>query len=117
MPPVISEYDSSWTTLFIIVIQNFISAHPFWSFADYILFDFAEVLEVLVKSGRQLEAVNLAYAFELTDKFDPVSLLKAYLKDARKGSQFKAGNASPIVQVWIFLTKILCFQAALSRNN
>ncbi|XXG62081.1 hypothetical protein AAC387_Pa05g0521 [Persea americana] len=57
-----------------------------------------EVVEVLVNSGRQLEAINLAYAFELTDKFDPVSLLKAYLKEARKGSQVKAGNASPVAQ-------------------
>ncbi|RWR96713.1 FRIGIDA-like protein 3 [Cinnamomum micranthum f. kanehirae] len=41
------------------------------------------VVEVLVNSGRQLEAFNLVYAFELTEQFDPVSLLKAYL-EARK---------------------------------
>lgn len=87
--------------LFIIVMHNFVSVHPFWPFADYfyIMFNFTEVVEVLVNSGRQLEAINLAYAFELTDKFDLVSLLKAYLKEARKGSQVNAGNASPVAQV------------------
>lgn len=56
------------------------------------------VVELLVNSGRQLEAINLAYAFELTDQFDPVLLLKAYLKDARKCSQVKAGNTGPTAQ-------------------
>lgn len=58
------------------------------------------VIEVLVNSGRQMEAINLAYAFELTEQFDPVSLLKAYLKDAKKASQVKGGNMSPGSQVW-----------------
>lgn len=75
------------------------------------MFNFTEVVEVLVNSGRQLEAINLAYAFELTDKFDPVSLLKAYLKEARKGSQVKAGNASPVAQVRIFYTEMLSFSS------
>ena len=41
---------------------------------------FAGVVEGLVISGRQIEGVNLAYAFELTDRFSPVPLLKAYLR-------------------------------------
>ncbi|XP_010930297.1 FRIGIDA-like protein 3 [Elaeis guineensis] len=53
------------------------------------------VIEVLLNSGRQIEAVNLAYAFELTEQYAPVPLLKAYLKEARKVSQIKAGNMSP----------------------
>lgn len=57
------------------------------------------VIEVLINSGRQMEAINLAYAFELTEQFDPVSLLKAYLKDAKKASQVKGGNMSPGSQV------------------
>lgn len=57
------------------------------------------VIEVLVNSGRQIDAVNLAYAFELIEKFSPVPLLKSYLKDARKSSSpVKSGNASPTAQ-------------------
>eukprot|EP00268_Persea_americana_P045847 TRINITY_DN469_c0_g1_i1.p1 TRINITY_DN469_c0_g1~~TRINITY_DN469_c0_g1_i1.p1 ORF type:complete len:544 (-),score=139.84 TRINITY_DN469_c0_g1_i1:245-1876(-) len=56
------------------------------------------VIEVLINSGRQMEAINLAYAFELTEQFYPVSLLKAYLKDAKKASQVKGGNMSPSSQ-------------------
>ncbi|CAN1235990.1 FRIGIDA-like protein 3 [Linum grandiflorum] len=44
------------------------------------------VIEVLVNSGRQIDAVNLAFAFELTDQFSPVPLLKSYLKDAKRSS-------------------------------
>ncbi|XP_009342382.1 FRIGIDA-like protein 3 [Pyrus x bretschneideri] len=56
------------------------------------------VIEVLVNSGRQIDAVNLAFAFELTEKFSPVPLLKSYLKEARKTSPVKSGNASPTAQ-------------------
>eukprot|EP00258_Populus_trichocarpa_P016623 XP_006375598.2 FRIGIDA-like protein 3 [Populus trichocarpa] len=55
------------------------------------------VIEVLVNSGRQIDAVNLAFAFDLTEQFSPVTLLKSYLKEARKvSSSVKPGNASPI---------------------
>lgn len=51
---------------------------------------------MLISNGRHIDAVNLAFAFELTDKFSPVSLLKSYLNEASKGSSpVKSGNASP----------------------
>lgn len=54
------------------------------------------MIEVLVNSGRQIDAVNLAFAFELTEQFSPVPLLKSYLKEARKmSSTVKPGNTSP----------------------
>ncbi|KAL0417957.1 UNVERIFIED_CONTAM: FRIGIDA-like protein 3 [Sesamum radiatum] len=54
------------------------------------------VIDVLVKSGRQIDAVNLAFAFELTDQFSPISLLKSYLSEAKKvQSAAKPGNTSP----------------------
>ncbi|KAJ0253939.1 FRIGIDA-like protein 3 [Hirschfeldia incana] len=57
------------------------------------------VIEVLLKSGKQIDAVNLAFAFELTKQFPPVELLKSYLADAtRSSSQGRPGNASPAVQ-------------------
>ncbi|CAL1393074.1 unnamed protein product [Linum trigynum] len=57
------------------------------------------VIEVLVNSGRQIDSVNLAFAFELTDQFLPVPLLKSYLKDAKRSSPpAKPGNAASPVQ-------------------
>ncbi|KAA8543588.1 hypothetical protein F0562_021666 [Nyssa sinensis] len=57
------------------------------------------VINVLVNNGRQIDAVNLAFAFELTEQFSPVSLLKSYLAEARKVSlPVKSGNTSPTVQ-------------------
>nr|XP_016492636.1 PREDICTED: FRIGIDA-like protein 3 [Nicotiana tabacum]XP_016492641.1 PREDICTED: FRIGIDA-like protein 3 [Nicotiana tabacum] len=57
------------------------------------------VINVLVSNGRHIDAVNLAFAFELTDQFSPVSLLKSYLNEASKvSSPVKSGNASPTPQ-------------------
>ncbi|KAJ7961718.1 FRIGIDA-like protein [Quillaja saponaria] len=57
------------------------------------------VIEVLVNSGRQIDAVNLAFAFDLTEKFSPVPLLKSYLRDATKAaSPVKNVNSSPTAE-------------------
>ncbi|XP_076902392.1 FRIGIDA-like protein 3 [Bidens hawaiensis] len=57
------------------------------------------VIEVLVNNGRHIDAVNLAFAFELTEQFSPVVLLKSYLAEAViVPSTVKAGNASPTAQ-------------------
>ncbi|KAF8105654.1 hypothetical protein N665_0157s0220 [Sinapis alba] len=57
------------------------------------------VIEVLLNSGKQIDAVNLAFAFELTEQFSPVKLLKSYLTDARSSSpEGRPGNASPAAQ-------------------
>ncbi|XP_073058028.1 FRIGIDA-like protein 3 [Primulina eburnea] len=54
------------------------------------------VIDVLVKNGRQIDAVNLAFAFELTNQFSPISLLKSYLSEVKKVSAAaKPGNMSP----------------------
>eukprot|EP01018_Ginkgo_biloba_P035041 Gb_33604 [translate_table: standard] len=59
-----------------------------------------DVVETLVSGGKQIEAVNFAHAFGLTEKFPPVPLLKEYLKDAKKASQasLKSGNNSTAAQ-------------------
>ncbi|MBA0733033.1 hypothetical protein Gogos_017085 [Gossypium gossypioides] len=58
------------------------------------------VIEVLVNNGRQIDAVNLAFAFDLTVQFLPVPLLRAYLKEARKASSpVKPGNSSSTAQI------------------
>lgn len=57
------------------------------------------VITVLVNNGRHIDAVNLAFAFELTEQFPPVSLLKSYLIESNKvSSPVKSGNSSPTVQ-------------------
>ncbi|KAF6164600.1 hypothetical protein GIB67_032828 [Kingdonia uniflora] len=57
------------------------------------------VIGILVNSGRYLDAINMAYAFELTEQFSPVPLLKSYLKEARKtSSPVKSGNTAPTAQ-------------------
>ncbi|XP_018483439.1 FRIGIDA-like protein 3 isoform X2 [Raphanus sativus] len=57
------------------------------------------VIEVLLNSGKQIDAVNLAFAFELTEQFPPVELLKSYLTDARRSSpEGRPGNGSPATQ-------------------
>lgn len=66
------------------------------------------VIGVLVDSGRPIDAINLAYAFELTDQFEPVQLLKAYLKEVKSMSTVKNGKVHPGLQV-IFFTSILDF--------
>ncbi|OIW01065.1 hypothetical protein TanjilG_14248 [Lupinus angustifolius] len=57
------------------------------------------VIKVLVDSGRHIDAVNLAFAFDLTEQFSPVPLLKSYLDDARKFSHVKSVNSSPTAQI------------------
>ncbi|RAL43381.1 hypothetical protein DM860_012522 [Cuscuta australis] len=52
------------------------------------------VINVLVNNGRHIDAINLAYAFEVTEQFPPISLLKSYLNEASKASPSKCGNAS-----------------------
>lgn len=60
---------------------------------------------MLVNSGRQIDAVNLAFAFELTELFSPVPLLKSYLKEAKKtSSPVKPGNTPPSAEVHFLLS-------------
>ena len=66
------------------------------SFKLFLHINSAGVIEVLVNSGRQIDAVNLAFAFDLMEQFSPVPLLKSYLKEARKVAlPGKPGSASP----------------------
>ncbi|XP_043693472.1 FRIGIDA-like protein 4a isoform X1 [Telopea speciosissima] len=46
----------------------------------------AEMIKELINKGQQVDAVHFTYEVGLTDKFPPVPLLKAYLKDSRKAA-------------------------------
>ncbi|KAH9626923.1 hypothetical protein KSS87_014984 [Heliosperma pusillum] len=53
------------------------------------------VIEVLINGGRQIDAVNLAFQFDLTEKFPPVPLLQSHLNEAKKvASPAKPGSVS-----------------------
>ncbi|XP_047315365.1 FRIGIDA-like protein 4a [Impatiens glandulifera] len=60
-----------------------------------------EMIEELIGRGQQVDAVHFSYEVGLVDKFPPVPLLKAFLKDAKKtaGSILEdlnnSGRASP----------------------
>ncbi|KAK9097212.1 hypothetical protein Sjap_022709 [Stephania japonica] len=51
------------------------------------------IVEALINSGKQVEAVHFIQAFNLAEIFPPVPLLKTYLKDLRRNTQGKPGNA------------------------
>ena len=70
----------------------------------------AGVIEVLLNSGRHIDAVNLAFAFGLAEQFPPVELLKSYLTEAkRSSSQGRPDNTSPAVQASVPLLKTNAF--------
>ncbi|MED6176185.1 hypothetical protein PIB30_085679 [Stylosanthes scabra] len=72
------------------------------------------VIEVLVNSGRQIDAVNLAFAFNLTEQFSPTDLLKSYLKDAKKAaSPVKCVNSSPTAQIEVNERELVSLRAVI----
>ncbi|XP_010656337.1 FRIGIDA-like protein 4a isoform X1 [Vitis riparia] len=57
---------------------------------------FTDIIDELVKSGKEIEAVYFASESGLTERFSPVSLLKSYLHNSRKNATtiLKNGNYS-----------------------
>ncbi|KAL6330871.1 hypothetical protein AAG906_009299 [Vitis piasezkii] len=55
-----------------------------------------DIIDELVKSGKEIEAVYFASESGLTERFSPVSLLKSYLHNSRKNATtiLKNGNYS-----------------------
>ncbi|EFJ12826.1 hypothetical protein SELMODRAFT_123480 [Selaginella moellendorffii] len=51
-----------------------------------------EIVDHLAADGKQIEALAFAHAFDMMDRLEPVSLLKTYLKDARRNVHNKPGN-------------------------
>ncbi|KAF8393343.1 hypothetical protein HHK36_021586 [Tetracentron sinense] len=50
------------------------------------LFSWTDLIDELVKSGKEIEAVYFASECGLTERFPPVSLLKNYLRNSRKNA-------------------------------
>lgn len=64
-------------------------------------FFITDVVDRLAKEGKQIEALSFAHAFGIMDRVQPIPLLKAYLKEARRTAQsiLKTGNSSAAAQV------------------
>ncbi|CAI8608300.1 unnamed protein product [Vicia faba] len=72
------------------------------------------VIEVLVNSGRQIDAVNLAFAFDLIEQFSPIPLLKSYLNDAKKTSTpVKSVNSSSTAQIEVNERELFALKAII----
>ena len=71
------------------------------------------MIEELISKGQQLDAVHFTYEVGLVDKFPPVPLLKAFLRDAKKAASSiledpnNAGRAA--VQLVLHFTLILFY--------
>eukprot|EP00268_Persea_americana_P015260 TRINITY_DN16972_c0_g2_i2.p2 TRINITY_DN16972_c0_g2~~TRINITY_DN16972_c0_g2_i2.p2 ORF type:complete len:114 (+),score=9.66 TRINITY_DN16972_c0_g2_i2:885-1226(+) len=87
------------TAILKILAVFFISMVAF-SFCDLLtlsrLLLVTDLIKKLINKSKQLDAVKFIYAFELVDKFPPVPLLNAYLKEAQRMAQVvrKRGNNS-----------------------
>lgn len=70
-----------------------------------LLWFFADLIQKLISKGKQLLAIKFVFEFMLTEKFPPVPLLKAYLKDVKNLAKKvrKDGNESRMALV------IFCF--------
>ncbi|CAL0314388.1 unnamed protein product [Lupinus luteus] len=54
------------------------------------------IVELLIKDGKPIAAIDFIHAFQLEESFPTVHLLKEYLKNIRRNSQVKAGIADDV---------------------
>ncbi|CAM8944904.1 unnamed protein product [Rhodiola kirilowii] len=72
------------------------------------------LIEVLIKSGRHIDALNFAYAFELTEKFSPVSLLNSYISETTKATSLvKVGDSQPTAQTEVNDRELTALRTAI----
>lgn len=64
---------------------------------------FADIIEELISKGQQVDAVHFTFEAGLVDKFPPVPLLKAFLKDSKKAATniLEDRNNSGRAVVWL----------------
>ncbi|GJW11320.1 FRIGIDA-like protein 3 [Tanacetum coccineum] len=75
------------------------------------------VINVLANSGRQIDAVNLAISFELTEQFSPVSLLNSYLTESRRQCSPTAQNDANEKEVSALKSVIKCIEDHKLENQ
>jgi len=59
----------------------------------------AGLVETLIESGRQIEAVNFIMSFQLSETFPPVPLLRTYMKDVRRNLQANGGADAQVLML------------------
>lgn len=69
---------------------------------------YADIIDELVKNGKEIEAVYFASESGLTERFPPIDLLKSYLRNYKKNATTtsKKGNNSQAATVWITTCRI-----------
>jgi len=82
------------------------------------------MIEELISRGQQLDAVHFTYEVGLVDKFPPVPLLKAYLRDAKKSAasimedSSNTGRATVSTHcIYSFLSQLNIFICASLKVN
>ena len=66
------------------------------------------MIEELISKGQQLDAVHFTYEVGLVDKFPPVPLLKAFLKDAKKAAASILEDPNNTGRAAVSLSSSLC---------
>lgn len=67
---------------------------------------FTDLIQKLVSKGKHLLAVKFISEFDVTDKFPPVPLLKAYVKESKKLAKKvceEGNNSKKAAVIYIFL--------------
>ncbi|KAG0617693.1 hypothetical protein M758_4G008200 [Ceratodon purpureus] len=74
-----------------------------------------DVVDRLAKEGKQIEALSFAHSFGIMDRVQPIPLLKAYLKEARRTAQsiLKSGNSSAAAQNDATMKELAALKAVL----
>lgn len=79
----------------------------------FIIFLNAGLVENLVNSGRLIDAVHFAHAFQLTERYPPVPLLKKHLEETIERSVAVSGQVS----IWhlLFVVTVLYYSQQSSN--
>lgn len=68
-----------------------------------------DMIEELISRGQQLDAVHFTYEVGLADRFPPVPLLKAYLKDAKKAASAISEDPNNTGRAMVYFILLLNF--------
>jgi len=72
---------------------------------------YADIIDELIKNGKEIEAIYFASESGLTERFPPINLLKSYHRNYKKNATTisKKGNDNQAATVWIttFLIQFL----------
>lgn len=73
---------------------------------------YADIIDELVKNGKEIEAVYFASESDLTERFPPINLLNSYVQNYKKNiaTILANGNNSHAATVWkTYLTSSISY--------